>query len=96
MPACLAASPWNIRLARFCWAVVFQLLGLVQAGHPLRGLGHASLCGSVSLVHEAGQALLGSTFPASGSMDPNLPFMKAYTQGWGTRLKLSSKISNWL
>lgn len=43
MPACIAASSWDMRLARVFWAVLFQSLGLVQAGHPLRGLGHASL-----------------------------------------------------
>ena len=92
MPACLAASPWDTKVARFCWAVLFQPLGLAQAGHPLRGLGHASLHGSVSLVHEARQVLLGSTFPASRFVDPNLAFMAAHPQRWETRLKKSSKI----
>lgn len=72
IPACTTTSPWGPRLARFCWAVLFQPLGLVQAGHPLRGLGHASLCGSISPAHEAGQVLPGSTFPGSGSVDPQL------------------------
>lgn len=94
--ACSTVSPWDTRVARFCWAVLFQPLGLVQAGCPLRGPGRASPRGSVSLVHkaeaEAGQVLLGSTFPASRFVDPNLSFMAAHPQGWETRPKLSSKI----
>lgn len=92
MPACLAASPRDTRVARFCWAVLFQPLELVQAGRPLRGLGCASLCGSVSLVHEASQLLLGSTFPASRFVDPNLPFMAAHPQWWEPCPKRSSEI----
>lgn len=92
MAACLAVSPWDTRVTTFCWAVLFQPLGLVQAGHPLRGPGRASPRGSVSLVHEAGQVLLGSTFPAPRFVDPNLPFMAAHPQWWETRPKLSSKI----
>lgn len=95
MPACASLfSSFSLgqRVVRFCWAVLFQPLGLVQAGRSLRGPGCASLCGSVSLVHEAGQVLLGSTFPASRFVDPNLPFMAAHPQWWETCLKRSSKI----
>lgn len=72
------------RVPRCCWAVLFQPLGLVQAGCPLR-------C-SVSLVHKAGQVLLGSTFPASRFVDPNLPFMAAHSQWWEACPEQSSKI----
>lgn len=95
MPACTAASPWDTGLARLCWAVLFQPLGLVQAGHPLRGLGHASLCGSVSPVHEAGQVLLGSTFPGTGS-GSQLSLHGDISSVVGNPPQAESKVCDWL
>lgn len=89
-PAYVAASALDTRPAMFCWAVFFQSLSLVQAGHLQRDPGHASLCGSFSLGHEASQVLLGSTFPVLRSVVCT-PFLQGsiFPVGANTALSLA-------